>query len=60
MVGSPISKMVIFLAHYKGCWKPIHQMKAWIFVYLKIYDMMQNYLNCENGEFKIDFSTFIF
>ena len=60
MVGRPISEIVIFPAHYKGFWKAIHQMKALIFLYLKIRDMMQNYLNCENGEFKIDFSTFIF
>ena len=60
MVGRPISEMVIFPALYKGFWKAMYQMKACFFLYLMIHDMMQNYLNCENGEFKIDFSTFIF
>ena len=59
MVGRPISKMVIFLAYYNGCWKAVHQMKARFVLYLKIHDIMQNYLNCENGEFKIGFSNFI-
>ena len=60
MVGRPISEMVIFSAYYKGFWKALYQMKALIFLYLKIHDMMQNYLNCKNGEFIIDFSTLIF
>ena len=59
VVGRPFNKIGISPTHYKGCWKAIHQMKAWICLYPLIHDIMQNYLSCKNREIKIDFSPFI-
>ena len=60
MVGGCISKVVTSLDPHKGFYQAIYQKNARIVLYQMVYDTWQNEIFYKNGEFKIDFFTYIF